>query len=109
MRFFYQQIYQVNLAGNDSIKSKDMVDEDNGKEEGQGDVESDRNTDEADSGRIGGHIWLACIEAVKDLTGFNFERVMNMPAIEFFTYLSYINYKKRKEEQQLIKLRAKHR
>lgn len=53
-------------------------------------------------------IWLACAEAVAELTRFNFERVFRMPVMEFFAYLSYVNYKRRAQEQELKKINKKY-
>ena len=53
-------------------------------------------------------IWLACAEAVAELTRFNFERVFRMPVMEFLAYLAFVNYKRRKEEQELAKINRKY-
>lgn len=53
-------------------------------------------------------VWLACAEAVAELTRFDFNQVFSMPAMEFFTYLSYINYKRRKQDAELKKINARY-
>lgn len=37
------------------------------------------------------------IEAVSEMTRYNFGQVYDMPAIEFFAYIKYINIKRQKE------------
>jgi len=39
----------------------------------------------------------------------NFNEVFLMPIMEFFTYVSYCNYKRRKEEEQIRKFKAQHK
>lgn len=52
---------------------------------------------------------MACVEAVSDLTKLTWPKVFQMSAVEFFAFLSYVNYKRRKEEQELQRINAKYR
>lgn len=42
------------------------------------------------------------------MTRYNFGQVYDMPVMEFFTYVSYIRYKKAKEEQKIREFKTKH-
>lgn len=48
------------------------------------------------------------MEAVAEMTKYNFGELYNMPALEFFAYIAYINYKRKKEEAQLKKINKKY-
>ena len=54
------------------------------------------------------HIWLSAVEAVSDLTKFDWEKTFRMSAMEFFAFLQYSNYKVRKQEEAIRKIRLKH-
>lgn len=49
------------------------------------------------------------MEAVAEMTRFNFEEVYNMSAMEFFAYCSYLKYKQKKEEDRIRQFKAQHR
>lgn len=53
-------------------------------------------------------IWVACLEAVAEMTNYNFGQLYGMPAMEFLTYLAFVNYKRKKEEQELKKINRKY-
>ena len=49
------------------------------------------------------------MKAVRDLTGFNFDECYRLPAMEFFCYLEYSNYRVRREQKQIDKLNKRKR
>lgn len=49
------------------------------------------------------------MEAVAEVTRLNFNQLYEMPAIEFLSYVSYVDYKRRKEEQMIREFKAKHK
>lgn len=83
------------------------MDDPDGKEEGQGNDEGPGTGNEADNGQVGLHIWLSAVEAVSDLTKYDWEKTFKMSAMEFFAFLQYYNYKTRKQEAAIRKLRMK--
>ena len=48
------------------------------------------------------------MEAVSELTHYNFGEVYQMGVNEFFTYVAYCHYKAKKEEQKIREFRLKH-
>lgn len=52
-------------------------------------------------------MWLDAVQAVSDLTKYNWKQVFEMSALEFFAFLSYYNYKMRKQEQEIKRMRRK--
>ena len=75
-------------------------DEDNevdGAEEGEGTGEG---SGESDSG-VKAYVWISLVEAVSDLTKYDFEKVFQMPAIEFFTFMNYAKYKSERERRRI--------
>jgi len=44
---------------------------------------------------------------VSDLTKYDWEKVFRMSAMEFFAFLQYSNYRVRREEARIKKLRRK--
>ena len=108
-RFFYQTVRAVNSADQDVLQVDDAVEKTDGREGGPGDAESPGDTDEPDTRRGNLHVWISCVEAVSQLTRFDFERVFRMPIMEFFAYLAFVNYKRRKEEQELAKINRKYK
>ena len=49
--------------------------------------------------------WLNMISAVHEETGYNFGQVYELPAIEFLTYLAYINNKREREQAEILRLK----
>lgn len=49
------------------------------------------------------------MDAVSDTTKLNFNEVFRLPILEFLTYIDYVNYKRRKEEEQIRKMNAKYK
>ncbi len=49
------------------------------------------------------------IRSVAEVTNFNFEEIWQMSAIEFFTYLRYVNEKRRREYLEIKKEEARAR
>lgn len=43
--------------------------------------------------------WLECINAVSEITRLNWSQVFEITALEFFAYLAFYNYMKRKEQR----------
>ena len=108
-RFFYQTVRAVNSADQDVLQVDDAVEKTDGEEGGPGDAESPGDTDEPDTRRGNLHVWLDAVAAVSDMTKFNWNEVYRMPVIEFFAYIAYVNYRRRKEEQELAKINRKYR
>lgn len=44
------------------------------------------------------------MKAVHELTGYNFREIYMMSAMEFFAYIAYINYDRRRQESQIRKM-----
>lgn len=55
------------------------------------------------------YTWINLVNAVSELTRYDFDKVFGMPAMEFFTYVTYLKYKQKKEEQKLRQFRAQHK
>lgn len=49
------------------------------------------------------------MEAVAEVTRLDFTQIYEMPAIEFLSYACYVNYKRRREEQQIKEFKAKNK
>lgn len=49
------------------------------------------------------------MEAVSDLTKYDWEKVFKMSAMEFFVFLSYENYKRRKQAAEIKKIQLQRR
>ena len=54
-------------------------------------------------------VWLSLVEAVAQMTNYNFSEVYGLPVMEFFAYTAYLRYKQRKEEQKIREFRLKHK
>lgn len=54
-------------------------------------------------------VYIGLMEAVAEVTRLNFNQLYEMPAIEFLSYVSYVDYKRRKEEQMIREFKAKHK
>ena len=50
-------------------------------------------------------IWLSLIEAVEEITRFDYEKTLNMQAIEFFALATYAFYKVEKEKAEIEKFK----
>ena len=100
-------MHQIIQAFPDVLISSDNNKEDNGKKEGEGNVEGDGVGNEVNGGRIKLHIWLGLVEAVSDLTKYDFQKTFAMSVMEFFAFISYINYKRTKERLEIEKFRKK--
>ena len=50
---------------------------------------------------------MDAIKAVSDLTRYDFEKVYNMAAVEFFAYIQYINFDRKREERRIKSLMKK--
>lgn len=83
------------------------MDKDNGKEGGQGDVGSLGNPNEGVSGPTKSYIWLDAVKAISEYTRYDWEKIFRMSAMEFFAFIAYINFDRRREEQLIKKLRHK--
>ena len=55
------------------------------------------------------HLWLTCVQAVSDLTKYDWEKVFKMSALEFFAFLSFVNYQRRKEQLEMQRINAKYK
>lgn len=47
------------------------------------------------------------MDAVADTTKFNFEQVYELPIMDFFAYVRYIDYKRRREQAAIDKMKGK--
>lgn len=43
------------------------------------------------------------------MTNFNFAQIFDLPIMEFLTYVAYIRFKVKKEEQRLREFKIKHK
>lgn len=50
------------------------------------------------------HIWLSAVQAVSDLTKYDWEKVFRMSVMEFFSFLAFYNYQQKKREQEIKKM-----
>ena len=108
MRFFYQKVQEINDLDRDVLKGDDEGEKDAGTEGDKGDVESVGGGDEPVSGRRKLYVWIDCVKAVSDLTGFDFGQVFAMGITEFLAYLAYVNFDRRREEMRIRKMRKGH-
>ena len=51
---------------------------------------------------------MDCARAVSQLTGYDFEKTFAMPVVEFFAYIAYINFDRRREEARLKRINKKY-
>ena len=54
-------------------------------------------------------VWLSLVEAVAQMTNYNFREVYGLPIMEFFTYVAYIRYKRKMEEKQINDFRTRNK
>ena len=108
MQFFYEAVLEVNRENADVLEDDASLAETDSTERQEGTGGGDGDTDEVNSGRVSGTVWLSAVEAVSDLTKYNWREVFQMSALEFFTFLRYVNYKRAKEQRELRKLMKKH-
>lgn len=94
--------------GQDVLKVEVKDDGNDGKKGGQGDVKGDADTAEHDNGPTSLRVWISLVEAVSELTRYDFEKVYSIPVVEFFTYVSYIKWREKKREQDLKKINKKY-
>lgn len=99
---------EINRTNSDVLESDAEGPEISSTEGQEGDGGSDGNPDGPDTGRVNGTVWLSAVEAVSDLTKYNWKQVFDMSALEFFVFLRYVNYKRVKEQRELRKLMKKH-
>ena len=99
---------EINQTNEDVLRSNAESGKTSSTERREGDGGSNEDTVEPGDGRIRGTVWLSCVEAVSDLTKYDWEKVFRMSAMEFFVFLAYHNYKVKKQEQEIKKIR-KHR
>ena len=66
--------------------------------------EGDEGTGEAGNGADSTdkiYVWINLVEAVSELTKYDFEMVFNMEAIEFFAYVAYCRFKAERERKRM--------
>lgn len=51
---------------------------------------------------------MDCTRAVAEITRFDFERIYNMPVMEFFAYVAYINFDRRRTDNKLKAINRKY-
>lgn len=85
------------------------MDETDSTEKGEGDGEGDSVGDEVNGGRIGLDVWLSLVEAISDLTKYDWEKVFKMSALEFFAFLSYVKMKRLREKREIEEFRRKNK
>lgn len=66
-----------------------------GKENGTGETGNGADT----ANKI--YVWISLVEAVSELTKYDFEKVFNMEAIEFFSFVTYCRFKAEKEKRRI--------
>lgn len=52
---------------------------------------------------------MGLMEAVAEMTKYNFSQIYDMPIVEFLTYTAYLRYKAKKEEEQIRQFNIKNR
>ena len=83
--------------------------EDDGKQGTEGTVQGPETGDEADKRGTPFRVWLSLIEAVSDITKYNWGEIYEMSINEFLAYVAYYQYKMKKKEQELKEFRRKHK
>lgn len=83
------------------------MDEDNRKEGGQGNDESLGDSDEAVPGPNKSYVWLDAVKAVSEYTRYDWEKIFRMSAMEFFAFIAYINFDRRREERRIKAMQKK--
>lgn len=66
--------------------------------------EGDKTDGETDDGPDSAnkiYVWISLVEAVSELTKYDFEKVFNMEAVEFFSFVSYCRFKADKERKRM--------
>lgn len=46
-------------------------------------------------------MWLDAVRAVSEYTRYDWEKIFRMSAMEFFAFLAYVNFDKRREERRI--------
>lgn len=69
----------------------------------------DEPANETDDGRTSMRTWLSLVEAISDLTKYDWEKTFKMCVVEFFSFLSYVNYKRKKQEQEIREFKIKNK
>jgi hypothetical protein len=79
-----------------------------GGEGGEDDGGTDgSNTQDNPNGEL--RRWLECVNAVSEITKLNWTQVFDITILEFFAYLAFYNYRKRKEQQEIEAFRRKNK
>lgn len=84
----------------------DNVDQEQGKET---DAQGNAEPVEEPTGKRKLYIWLDCLKAVAELTNYNFSEIYEMPALEFFTYVRYVNFDRKRQEREIKKAQKRKR
>ena len=66
--------------------------------------EGDKTDGETDDGPDSAnkiYVWISLVEVVSELTKYDFEKVFNMEAVEFFSFVSYCRFKADKERKRM--------
>lgn len=50
--------------------------------------------------------WLSLVHAVSETCLYNFTEVFNMPAEDFLAYLGYVNEKRARERDEILKAKG---
>lgn len=89
-------------ASTDRDEGSDVEDE----EREQGDKGDSGESGERDT-EFKAYVWISLVEAVSDLTKYDFEKVFQMQVIEFFAFLGYVRFKNERERKRLESLNKK--
>lgn len=75
----------------------------------QGMEEQGTEQESSENSKDNSFVWISHIEAVSELTRLDFDKTQAMPAYNFLSYLVYVDFKRRKEKQELEQIRIKNK
>lgn len=104
MQFFYEAVLEVNKTHQGTLNPDAESGTAESTEKGEGSNQGDGDTGGTDTGRIRATVWLDAVYAVSDLTKYDWQKVFEMSAMEFFVFLSYSNYRVRRQEAEIRKI-----
>ena len=73
----------------------------NGKQGTEGDSKADGENPYGNTGTPQFYNWLSLIRAVSDLTKWEFDKVLQRTAVEFFAFASFVIYEKEREKKMI--------
>ena len=72
-----------------------------GTQEDQGDSQPDREDVKGNQGKNRFYVWVSLIKAVSHLTLLDFDKALNLSALEFFAYASFVIYEQEREKKMI--------